>query len=345
MTERQAAERQRACELWEKRIRLLQEAGRPLDATTIPLALDEVAQALCKPPPRLAALDEDARSRAEFERLHRGQWGDPLDALRVLCVWAEELLADLAEDDVRRAATGIDLLLGLHASACSTASAAWWLLSGGYSVAAEGATRTLFELAVVTRLVSRHLDNDELIDRFNADGIFAQYRYVGHRHEAYVALGVAPPEPSEVRKLRAAKRELRERYDDDFKQTFWWARHVLDDLSLPGVAKQMDLGKYVPFYSLANNSAHAGRAHLSGRRIEEGSESFWLSGASIQGVGRPGAVCASLIGDITVDVTAWGTEASDRRGLPYSIVGRAIKKHADNVVEAFIAADPEFADP
>jgi hypothetical protein len=296
----------------------------------------ELARQWTSEMPRLAA-DEDTQ-RQEFDNALRATWGRPLDLLTGFIIAATCFGDDFAATQPRDNRTDLtEVLLTLHAAACSTAREVLWLLQGGYPVGAEARSRTLHETAVVALVLAQKRDDPDLLKRFFTWAAVEECRYWTYLAKHSNDIGAPTLGAEDLAALAARVDDLEAEYGPGFKKEYGWAAHLCDSEGLGGLEKLVKRRERHPFFKLASSNAiHVNPNTISRHYVQRAGGPERLSNATITGFGRPAVLTAYSLFDVCDAILDAG-QRSDGYGLPIAFHG--VAQLRDAAVEAFSEVD------
>jgi hypothetical protein len=218
------------------------------------------------------------------------RWAPVLDPLRMMLGSAREVGETFAQKLARsKAKKGIikrNVLLLLHMRACLTTLEILTLLESGLPDGAYARWRTLYEISVVSFLVSRF--GDEIAERYLAHEVVSERESVINelRHEGRI---YEPDKTKDFAKLEAGYQAAVTKYGGPFKSSYGWAAHSLN-LKAPRFA---DLEEAVDWTSLPSDykwssyKVHAGVAGTVRSLGTLGDRDIVLTGATNAGLQIP----------------------------------------------------------
>jgi hypothetical protein len=174
-------------------------------------------------------LREHRAARRGLERRMRAIWGRALDDVFEVYVVAEEVGSELqtvhgSENDFL-----VEGLLRLHARGCLVLLEVHSLLSHGFPLGAWARTRSLYESAVIARVLADHgreAATDDLAERFLAHAVVDQAKDLDVAAKS--GLEVDAGDLATVHKARA---DALARFGPGFGQSYGWARPLFPALS------------------------------------------------------------------------------------------------------------------
>jgi hypothetical protein len=189
----------------------------------------QVVRRLVRRAPRI--LRHHKRANRRFDRRLRKQWGQALDRLYAILVFAEEIGHEiygihLKEADDEEFDPVFEALIGLYARACRVAREVHHLLSGGFPFGALARSRTLHELAVITIVIAdygREEEHADLANRFLQHAWIARYRDAKVYQESREALGHEPLSDEDMARMQEQHDLLIAQYGAAYGKQYGWA--------------------------------------------------------------------------------------------------------------------------
>lgn len=200
------------------------------------------------------------------------KWGDALKFLITVEKAAVAAAGEYAEFmnglPVGTDATKFQTLLELHGRLCRTAREVRVLLMHGYPTAAQVLLRAMYELVVVAKFIGQRGDEVALRFREHITIQVAKYANLEHTITAdseWLAAGI---EPAARERHARERRELIERYGQEFDSDYGWAAESLrpradrDDPertyrpTLADIEKAVELGDLRPLYRMLSAVVH-----------------------------------------------------------------------------------------
>lgn len=213
---------------------LLEQAiSQGVDEETVTRAATEAIKQSAEP--LLARLREDrprmladhAAMWSDVERIINETWGEALDKLYSVIVCAEELgriwnfanRYDAENDDDRI----FDIMSGLLARATRAAFEVHLLLTRGFSAGASARARSVYELAVVARVMAEYGDTHDLPTRYRDHVVIDQYLWAKEHEDKAEELGREPLGRESISELEQQRNLLVEAYGEEFGKNYGWA--------------------------------------------------------------------------------------------------------------------------
>jgi Family of unknown function (DUF5677) len=155
------------------------------------------------------------------------------------------------------------LLAGLQARACTTATEILELLRAGLHQAAESRTRSLYELNVVSFILSN--DNTyEICERYHDAASIGAMRYIREHNNHAESNGWKPIKGKVLKDVQRPAALAVRNWGDEIKTQYGWARPIVPHVPAGRVIRFGDLERVVkgeslrPGYLSMNHSVHAG---------------------------------------------------------------------------------------
>jgi hypothetical protein len=277
---------------------------------------------------------EVEESRGFAARIEQ-RWGKGLASLRMLATCCREFGGEqtrpLRASRKHRLRYGV--LLRLHARACQVADEIIVLLENGLADGAMARWRTMYELAVVARVIS---NGDELLaGRYLDHQVVEAKREAEAFDEAQKSAGLPTLNPRLRRRIMRDYDRAREKYGKSFGQDAGWAAELIapNARSLTSLQRLVgDIGA-IPEYKLANHNVHAGPHSLFNRLGQIGRRKMLLAGRSNAGLLRPAENMAFTLVSIT------GTLVQDWSDPDDLVQIATLYKIRDTVPKAFARAE------
>ncbi|MFZ1988917.1 MAG: DUF5677 domain-containing protein [Alphaproteobacteria bacterium] len=283
-------------------------------------------------------VDDESKFRLNLQI----RWGLPIEQLRMLRTIALEFGSDVNRD-MRRIAMDekhlIDVLTRLHARACQVTSEVECLLSGGFSDGAMARWRTLHEVAVVARFISKH--GAECAERY-VDHQFVESRKAARNYERCQArLGYEPISESELKETERQYQFVLGKYGSQFSEQYGWARPYLSisekaHVKFSDIEEAADLDHLRAHYQMASHNVHANAKGVFFKLGLIAESNVLLAGPSNAGLADPGHASAlSLIQASSALMTIDPT-------LDNVVLVKIMMKLADEIGDNFLAASKKL---
>lgn len=241
----------------------------------------------------------------QFVRRNEARWRQGFDFLEMHIEIAMELGEEFNADHRPEAAAESDyvfeVLTRIHARACLVAREIVTLLRNGFADGAHARWRTLHELAVTAKFISKH-------------GQKAAYRYLSYEHvekykralnyqEHCAALEREPLTADEINDLKLGYESVCEQFGkDEFTAPYGWAAEFLTTRypKFPDLEKDSELDYLNPYYKMANSWVHATPRGLSFQlSLSEAKQPVLLTGPSNGGLVDPAQCTAASLLQVT----------------------------------------------
>lgn len=214
---------------------------------------------------RLRRLSKRAAGRADkqyvgFRRRLRRTWNPGLRLLSQVCEASYSFGAELNAQYVQRAFDTEDLLfyclMKLHARACRLFREIECLLRNGFADGAHGRWRSLHELSVVARVISRH-GHDAAV-RFFAHEQALTYLAMREYQDHCAKLEQPAYAQSVITAAEDDYNAVIEKYGKSFSLPYGWAHTLLgiDRCGLERLESEVGLDHLRPYYRMASLNVH-----------------------------------------------------------------------------------------
>ncbi|MEU0083642.1 DUF5677 domain-containing protein [Streptomyces sp. NPDC006274] len=282
-----------------------------------------------------------------FDRRLQKKWGKALDLYRVL----HSVCAELGEKAARKERESLapaqehtlEALTGLHVTASRVAGEVLTLLSHGHPRGAMARCRTLHETAVIACVIADAVadpDHHDLAERFLDHEIVGLRRDALQFQKDHVTLGEEPLEQAYVDELEKRYAEVLEKYGQDFKRDYGWAKRFSPDDNLRKLEEKSSLSHVRPYYQWASSEVHCGARGLGQNFIE-------YRGLVLRDVGKvnvglidPAVMALNSLIQVTFSLAVSGApEGSDVEAL---LCARAIEEMRSTCSRAFMDAQLEI---
>jgi len=243
-----------------------------------------------------------ARDKKGFSRRLEKRWGKGLDLLRMFITISREVGSNINTDLRAVASTPqlVDVLTRLQARACQIAEEVVCLLEHGFSDGAMARWRTLYEVAVVSSLLSEH--GEDLAARYVAHEVIESARAARLFQKHHERLGQTPMAPEEMADIERQRDALIVRYGKDFGSSYGWASKHLG-ISSPKFSDLVAAAKIdhlSPYYKLASHNVHANPKGIFFQLGHIGVSEVLLAGPTNAGLADPGHSTAISLMQITM---------------------------------------------
>lgn len=324
----------------EKLARIFAEATQsvvmdPQTASAVLIALEADA-------PRM--LHEHRRFNSRFEAHMTKRWGVALDRFYMVAVACEETGSDgyrsarsfdLAEDN----AALLEALSGLHARACRTAFEVHHLLAAGFPMGAQARSRTIHELAVVSRVLIDASDKpgfENIGSRFLAFDSVVNALDVAEHQQYAGRLGEEPFTDEEIAAIHAARDEAISRFPNIDRRLGWAG-------DLPGLKRRTfeeleviaGLDHLRPYYTWASHEVHATPKGVRLNRVRGPWGELKLTGRTNSGLADPAQTALIALNQATASFLACPGVTSPAR----LVAANAIRLLVDETCGAFAKAE------
>lgn len=230
-------------------------------AEAISVAASSMVQTLAADRPRMLA--EHVELWVDVERIVAETWGEALDQFYAVIVCAEELgriwnyanLRDADADDDRM----FLVMSGLLVRAIRTSLEVYHLLRRGFPAGATARARSLYELAVVSRVMVEHGSDYNLPMRYLRHQDIDRFLWM-QEHQRQAEVGeVTPLGADEVEPLEDARDELAKEFGEAFCHFYGWAAPLFDRgrISPVRLASKVDMSWGRPDYVAESHDVHA----------------------------------------------------------------------------------------
>lgn len=229
-----------------------------------------------------------------------------------------------------------DTILRLHVRACQVASEIITLLENGYPDGAMARWRTLYEINVVSTIISAGGEN--LAQRYVDHQIVDSYKAMKLYGECSPQLGFKPLSRKEETKIQRLYDDIIQKWGKPFSGSNGWASDFLQNKDpkwkdLEASANQLGMRSY---YKLASWGVHAGSKGLFFKLGSIDNEDNLLAGATNYGFTEPAQNTALSLYQITALLLGKETDMEDTIILNTLIL---IKKA---VPKAFLKAEAKI---
>lgn len=246
---------------------------------------------------------------SKFQKNLRRHWGDAIDLLKLLMIFAQEIGEGFnsqyrgvaaANDDFT-----FDALCRLHANACQICSEIIVLLEAGLADGANARWRTLHETTVISYFIGEH--GDETAERFLSHQHIDTYKLMCRYEEHHSKLNLIPLTNEEKTKVTNMKERLVLKFGNNFKEDYGWANHALQKttrVTFEHIEKAVNLDPFRPYFKLASAGVHATSKGLFSKMGLFENANVMLAGPSLHGLTDPGINTVYDITGITVNLLA-----------------------------------------
>ena len=300
-----------------RNVELLDDGGSPGELVeAVSQSIDEFGHAVATE--YLASSSEHAQYlrgiQDSFERSLYEVWGPALDAFAVFVAAAHKYGSDFNSayraSAVRHDSFCFEVLVGLHARACRTASEIGALLRSGHATGALGRWRSLHEVAVTGYLIRE--GGDELAERYLLHENVSSYSDMVEYNEYADSIDGERFTDEEVADAKAASDALVDRFGKSFGRINGWAAALTEDQpSWTKLERLAKLDHLRPWYSWSSHGIHAtskGGSHVvvatnDGRALQ--------SGPDTAGLTEPGTATLVSLFQITTSLLTWRPDDVD----------------------------------
>ncbi|MXX27370.1 MAG: hypothetical protein F4Z82_18210 [Caldilineaceae bacterium SB0668_bin_21] len=272
-----------------------------------------------------------------FEGRLRDLWGKPLDMLELfigLALEAGSAFNIENRDDASKANDYVFYaLIRLHARACQVSSAILLLLKSGYADDAYARWRSLHEIAVVSSFISQH--GQELAERYLLHEVIQQYKLACEHRNYQSRISEEPIPQEEFDILERRRKDLLDRFGNQFKEDYGWAAIELGvaRTNFRAIEEQTGLDHLRPYYKMASDNVHAnshGTNHRLGSYLFK--EKVLLAGPSSASLADPGHSTAISLSQTTTILL------STRVSVDAIVVMRILANLVDEIGDSFLRA-------
>lgn len=321
---------------------------------------DELADAVSQMVPELAAcvadsmlatimknapaeLEENRRTRLQFEQRLYHRWKQPLDLLDLFVSIAIEAGSDfnsrLRDSGEVLGDAVFESLSRLHARACQTSSAILVLLKSGYADDAHARWRSLHEIAAVSQFISK--EGRSVAEMYLLHEVIEQYKLAMRFQEFAGRINEEPPSQHQLDKLKERRDVLVARFGKEFKEDYGWAASTLgkERPSLADIEQHVCMDHWRPYYKMASDNVHA-NAHGAYWKLglSPDNEKVLLAGPSFLGLADPGHSTAISLNLITTLFLAHKPSFDD------AVATKILGALANELGEAFLKVHREVED-
>ena len=235
----------------------------------------------------------------QFEKRNVIRWQDGFDHLLTMISISSEFIETTIKEI--RLGSESDLspklfaLQALHARGVRISRECYCLMTSGFADAALARWRTLFELAVISNILS---EADESISQRYIDSLIVKnskelVKYAAAQHAA----NLKPLSDDEVDQGKRAAEIILRKHGQELKEDYGWASPLVKTKNRlnnpkPNLSHLMELGGFTswgPRYSWANRELHGGFLPPDfGLGVSEANDQLYLIGSSNSGMIDPG---------------------------------------------------------
>jgi len=249
----------------------------------------EVLSDLEKQWPEQSAWEEAIQ--AGFRTRLMARWGRSLTWLRILLAMSREIGSETSKryrkSRSKQHRFTRDALIRLHARSCQVTAEIVVLLENGFADGAMARWRTLYEISVVTLLISEH--GEDLAERYIAHQIVETKRALDGYSRALPDLGYRAISKRRAKYTQDQYSLVIQKYGTSFGETYGWATNLLKKRKptfsdLEAAARR---SKMRPFYKLASYNVHASSKGIY-YKLGDLDGATAVAGASNAGLTEPG---------------------------------------------------------
>jgi len=285
-------------EFFREILETIKEKGFNLDSI-LPEALDAgfsraaipVLEDLKKRAPKM--LKDRHEFRRKFENRLYELWKEPFDLLEIFLVISHEAGEAFNKEFRPEAEENKDfvfeVLVRLHARACSIAGEILALLRNGYASGAHARWRTLHEIAVIGFFIKQH--GNRVAERYLLHDHIESYKAMRKYRDHSDAIGYPPLSEEEFTRAEEIKNELCERFGKPYCTQYGWAAEALENRNpkFSHIENAVNLNHLRPFYQMASHAVHANPKGITFNLGKpEKSKEIILTGPSNTGMADPG---------------------------------------------------------
>jgi hypothetical protein len=234
----------------------------------------------------------EATQGVKFRKQLERDWGEAFDIVRMMLVISREIGQESVKFNqtnvVPNHSRKLECLIKLHARGCQVAAEVICLMENGFADGAFARWRTLYEIYVVTAILS---DGDEILSERYVDHKFIEAKKAMDIYQQnYESLGDQVPSATDVDDIEKNHKRCIEKYGDSFKSPYGWACDHLNIkkpifLDMEKAAGQSTRRFY---YKFSSHNVHADANGLSFRLgLLEQDSRILLSGMSNIGFVEP----------------------------------------------------------
>lgn len=287
-------------------------------------------------------LNEHGRLRRGFERRMRKPWGRGLDLYYASMVGCQEAGAEYRSTVKPQEAERhrYEALTQIHARACLKASEVHALLRSGYPSGAYALWRTMYELSVISYVLSDA--DDSLSERYLLHSVVESAADAEEYQRYCSKLGYAPLEASRLRKIMQNRDAVVARFGPEFAANYGWALPLFPEgkgATFKKLQHRAELAHSLPNYRLGTHHSHGGsKGTALNARTFRGRLTL-LTGPTNAGLAEVGHGALIALGQITTVFLFHGAAA----GLNVNslIIAQALLEMVDKAGDAL--ADGERA--
>ena len=259
----------------------------------------------------LKDLKRDWPKQAEYEQNSRNgfrdrleaRWGRGFDGLRMLLTMCREMGGEVHgrvhRSKSRKNRALRTILLRLHMRACQITAEIITLMENGFADGAMARWRTLYEIGVVSTVLSD--GGDELAKKYIAHEAIESKFALDEYDRCHEALGFRPLPLKERRAVEKAFEAAVKAYGPEFGRPYGWAsKHLrIKKVTFKDLEDAADRSSMRSYYKMASYNVHADAKGVFHRLGVLGDPSIMIAGASDAGFVEPGQNTAITLVQIT----------------------------------------------
>lgn len=293
-----------------------------------------------------------AREERERQELFiRSIWGEGFDLLLSTVLlgkaaaewrWSEEAQLPRGSVDPR-----VRPLCNIVGRVVRTASEVHWLLAGGFAAGALARARSIYELALTSRLLADHGDpggtTPDLVERYERSHDLERYA------DARVHNDSAPAElrfsTEQMDKWKAEADEARLKFGTDIGRPRGWAKPLFPNKNgmaqIPDLEEPAGFEAQRPFYRWANHEVHAtARGGALSTYVNNDGYVVQSTGRTHRGLAEPASMAARYLSQAIADLLlTTGAEPSTMANVTVETINHVIGEMDAALVAASAQAE------